>query len=47
MSTMMIGHLCQSGLEETKTIPAEERVSILLSGVERLKTRERGFIVCE
>ena len=41
---MMMGHLCQSGLEETKTIPAEERVRMLLAGEARLKTRERGFI---
>ena len=47
MSTMIIERSCQLGLEESKTIPAEERVSMLLSGEARLKTRERGFIVCE
>ena len=46
MSTMTMGRSFQSGLAETNTRPAVERVSMLLSGVERLKIRERGFIVC-
>ena len=46
MSTMTMRRSFQSGLAETNTRPAVERVSMLLSGVESLKMRERGFIVC-